>query len=193
MGLFRRNHDHHCDHPHGRRFARHEREHGGYEGHSRRGGFGRGGRLARFLEHGDLRLLVLHLINEKPRHGYEIIKAIEDLAGGAYAPSPGVIYPTLTMLEELGQVESTTEGTRKNFVITPAGAEALAENQDAVNLLLSRIAAAQPREVAAPVIRAMENLRTALRLKLEAKPATPEATRKIADLLDATARQIEEL
>ena len=93
MGLFRRNHDHHCDHPHGRRFARHEREHGGYEGRSRRGGFGRGGRLARFLEHGDLRLLVLHLINEKPRHGYEIIKAIEDLAGGAYAPSPGVIYP----------------------------------------------------------------------------------------------------
>jgi DNA-binding PadR family transcriptional regulator len=192
MGLFRRNHDHHCDHPHGRRFARHEREHGGYEGRSRRGGFGRGGRLARFLEHGDLRLLVLHLINEKPRHGYEIIKAIEDLAGGAYAPSPGVIYPTLTMLEELGQVESTTEGTRKNFVITPAGAEALAENQDAVNLLLSRIAAAQPREVAAPVIRAMENLRTALRLKLETK-ATPEVIRKIADLLDATARQIEEL
>ena len=192
MGLFRRNHDHHCDHPHGRRFARHEREHGGYEGRSRRGGFGRGGRLARFLEHGDLRLLVLHLINEKPRHGYEIIKAIEDLAGGAYAPSPGVIYPTLTMLEELGQVESTTEGTRKNFVITPAGAEALAENQDAVNLLLSKIAAAQPREVAAPVIRAMENLRTALRLKLETK-ATPEVIRKIADLLDATARQIEEL
>ena len=156
-------------------------------------GSGRGGRLARFLEHGDLRLLVLHLINEKPRHGYEIIKAIEELAGGAYAPSPGVIYPTLTMLEELGQVESTTEGTRKNFAITPAGAEALAENQDAVNLLLGKIAAAQPREVAAPVIRAMENLRTALRMKFETKPATPEVTRKIADLLDGMARQIEDL
>ena len=62
-----------------------------------------------------------------------------------------------------------------------------------MNLLLSKIAAAQPREVAAPVVRAMENLRTALRLKLEAKPATPEITRKIADLLDASARQIEEL
>src|SRR5271168_5071776 len=161
MGLFRRNHDHHCDPPHGRRFARHEREHGGYEGHSRRGGFGRGGRLARFLEHGDLRLLVLHLINEKPRHGYEIIKAIEDLAGGAYAPSPGVIYPTLTMLEELGQVESTTEGTRKNFVITPQGTEILAENQKAVNILLAKIAATQPRDIGAPLIRAMENLKTA--------------------------------
>ena len=165
----------------------------GFHGRGRHGLAGHMGRRAeRVFDQGDLRFVILKLIGESPRHGYEIIKAIEDLAGGAYAPSPGVIYPTLTMLEELGQVESTTEGTRKNFVITPAGAEALAENQDAVNLLLSRIAAAQPREVAAPVIRAMENLRTALRLKLETK-ATPEVIRKIADLLDATARQIEEL
>jgi DNA-binding PadR family transcriptional regulator len=159
--------------------------------HGRR--FGRGGRLARFLEHGDLRMLVLHLINEKPRHGYEIIKAIEDLAGGAYAPSPGVVYPTLTLLEELGQVESTTEGSRKSFAISPAGATALAENQAAVNALLARIASAQPRTVAAPVIRAMENLRTALRMKLEGCETSPELGRKVADALDAVARQIEDL
>jgi DNA-binding PadR family transcriptional regulator len=190
MSLFRKLHEHYHDHHHrsGRRFARHEREPGAHEHR-----FGRGGRLARFLEHGDLRMLVLHLINERPRHGYEIIKAIEDLAGGAYAPSPGVIYPTLTMLEELGQVESTMEGTRKNFAITPAGAETLAESQEAVNLLLTRIAAAQPREVGASVIRAMENLRTALRMKLQTKETAPEVTRKIADLLDGAARQIEEL
>ncbi len=154
---------------------------------------GRGGRLARFLEHGDLRLLVLHLIAEKPRHGYEIIKAVEDLASGAYTPSPGVIYPTLTLLEELGQVASTEVGARKCYAITEAGAAHLAENQTGVNELLARIAAAQPREVPAPVIRAMENLRTALRLKAQARDIKTELFRKIADVLDAAARQIEDL
>ncbi len=160
-------------------------------GHGPHGHRGRGGRLARLLEHGDLRMLILHLINEKPRHGYEIIKAIEDLAGGAYAPSPGVIYPTLTMLEELGQVISTAEGSRKSYAITPAGAEALAENQDAVTAILARIADAQPREGAMPVIRAMENLGNVLRMKFRAKAASPEVVNKIVDTLDAIARNIE--
>jgi DNA-binding PadR family transcriptional regulator len=138
-------------------------------------------------------MLVLHLINEKPRHGYEIIKAIEDLAGGAYAPSPGVVYPTLTLLEELGQVESTADGSRKSFAITPAGAAVLNENKAAVDTILARIAASQPREQALPVIRAMENLKTALRLKLGGRATSAEAARKIADALDAAARQIEEI
>jgi DNA-binding PadR family transcriptional regulator len=175
-----------------RRFARDERGFGP-QGRGPGHRFGRGGRLARFLEHGDLRLLVLHLIAEKPRHGYEIIKAIEDLAGGAYAPSPGVVYPTLTLLEELGQVESVAEGTRKQFTVTPAGQAALAEGQDAVQALLARIAATQPRENAAPVIRAMENLRTALRLKFSARENAADLPRKIADVLDGAARQIEDL
>lgn len=173
----------------GRRFARAPHHEHGPHGHR----FGRGGRLARFLEHGDLRLLVLYLIQEKPRHGYEIIKAIEDLAGGAYAPSPGVIYPTLTMLEELGQVAATADGTRRSYAILPAGAEALAAEQAALSGLLARLAAAQPRETAAPVIRAMENLRTALRLKFQARETAAELTRKVADLLDEAARRIEEL
>jgi len=183
--------------PHGpeshgeRRFMRgphHERGRHGPRDHKHGGR----DRLARFLEHGDLKMLILHLINEKPRHGYEIIKAIEDLAGGAYAPSPGVVYPTLTLLEELGQLTSTTEGSRKSFAITEDGKTALAASQDAVNAMLLRIAAAQPREPAPPVIRAMENIKTALRLKLEGE-AAPELTRKIADVLDAAARQIEDL
>jgi DNA-binding PadR family transcriptional regulator len=97
------------------------------------------------------------------------------------------------LLEELGQVSSTTEGTRKSFAITEAGAAALAANQEAVNMVLARIAAAQPREAAAPVIRAMENVKTALRLKLGRDSAPAELSRKIADVLDAAARQIEEL
>ncbi len=172
-----------------RRFA-----HGPFGRHGKKGDdrHAHGGRLARMLEHGDLRLLVLHLINEKPRHGYEIIKAIEDLADGGYAPSPGVIYPTLTLLEEIGQVSSTTEGARKSFTITPAGAEALTASQDAVKTILARIAANQPREAGLPVQRAMENLRTSLRLKLGTGPLSAESTRKIAETLDAAAKAIEE-
>jgi DNA-binding PadR family transcriptional regulator len=165
-------------------FGRHGKEDGPRHAHH--------GRLARTLEHGDLRLLVLHLINEKPRHGYEIIKAIEDLAGGGYAPSPGVIYPTLTLLEEIGQLSSTTEGARKSFTLTQAGAEALTASQDAVKTILARIAASQPREAGLPVQRAMENLRTSLRLKLGTGPLSAETTRQIAETLDAAAKAIEE-
>jgi DNA-binding PadR family transcriptional regulator len=176
-----------------RRFARGPHHHDHQEHHERHERhFGRGGRLARLLEHGDLKLLVLHLIKEQPRHGYEIIKEVEDLTGGAYAPSPGVIYPTLTLLEELGQATATAEGSRKSYAITAAGAQLLADNQPALTAILSRIAAAQPREASMPVLRAMENLKTALRMKFGAQPMPPETARKVADALDAVARTIEE-
>lgn len=170
-----------------RRFMR-----GGPHGHGPGHHFGRGGRLARFLEHGDLRLLVLHLIGQKPSHGYEIIKSIEDLTGGAYAPSPGVVYPTLTMLEELGQAEATAEGTKKFYAITPAGEAALAQNKAALDIILARLAGGPPREAAMPVMRAMENMKTALRLKLGGRAASAETMRRIADALDELARKIEE-
>ncbi|OYV40768.1 MAG: hypothetical protein B7Z81_01705 [Acidocella sp. 20-61-6] len=194
MRLFNHLKDHHCE---GRRFA--HPGHGFGERHERRGGgriggpFGGPGRMARLLEHGDLKVLTLHLIHEKPRHGYEIIKAIEDLAGGAYAPSPGVVYPTLTLLEDLGLVTSTTEGTRKRFSITEAGIQALAEQQGEVTTILTRIAAAQSYEPTPALIRATENLKTALRLKLAGKAMAVETARRIADLLDEVARKIEEL
>jgi DNA-binding PadR family transcriptional regulator len=159
--------------------------------HHERGPHRRGGRLARLLEHGDLRLLVLHLIAAKPSHGYEIIKAIEDLTAGAYAPSPGIIYPTLTMLEELGQAESTAEGARKSYAATETGRTALAENAEAITTLLARLSAAQPRENTGPILRAGENLRLALRMKLQER--REDVTRKIVDILDAAARHIEEL
>ena len=181
---------------HGRHHGRHQEgrhAHGGFERGERGGRFGRGARLGRFFDHGDLRLVILQLVAEKPRHGYEIIKAVEDLAGGAYTPSPGVIYPTLTLLEELGQVQGTEVGARKSYATTEAGAAHLKENQTGLNELLARIAAAQPREVPAGVIRAMENLRTALRLKAQAREMSADIFRKIADVLDETARRIEEL
>src|ERR1700716_4263306 len=111
-------HRHSYDHR-GRHAARGERTHRGHhhddDDHGRRG-------HRRRLGHGDLRLLVLHLINEKPRHGYERIKAIEDAFDGAYSPSPGAIYPTLTLLEELGHVTIRPgDGAKKLHDITPEG------------------------------------------------------------------------
>lgn len=191
-----------------KRFAMDESGERGFRGRGHGGGFGRGhggghgrggpgGRLRRLLEHGDLRLLVLHLIAERPRHGYEIIKAIEDLAGGAYTPSPGVVYPTLTLLEEIGHVSSSAEGNRKSFTVTPDGTAALAADRASLEAILARIAQVQAQsraeEPALPVVRAMENLRTALRLKLEGGATAPELARKIADAIDHAARIVEDL
>ncbi len=167
----------------GRRFMRLEC------GHRHHGPGGRG----RLLEHGDLRLLVLHLINETPRHGYELIKAIEDLTGGAYAPSPGVIYPTLTMLEDFGHVSAETDGTKRLFSITDAGRETLGQARPALDAMLARLSNAPSRDAIMPVKRAMENLRTALRMKLGSRTANPEAMSKVTDMIDELVRKIEAL
>lgn len=89
---------------------------------------------------GDLRLVLLSLIQERPRHGYELIKELEQKFGGGYAPSPGSVYPTLTLLEELGHVRSaTSEGTKRLFEITPEGQSYLRENEAALNSALARM------------------------------------------------------
>ena len=154
-----------------------------------RGGGGRG------FEHGKLRLVLLKLIAEKPSHGYELIKAIEERTGGAYAPSPGVVYPTLTMLEELGHIAlDDSDGQRKLCTITAAGKKHLTENKAALEEMEARLA--RPRrgrgdEVAPPVVRAMENLRTALRLRLNAGALSREQAQAVAAALDAAATTIE--
>ena len=90
----------------GREFGRHERGH----------------RAERVFEQGDLRLLLLSLIAQKSRHGYELIKAVEDSVGGAYSPSPGVVYPTLSLLEDLGYARAEeAESGKKAYSITPEG------------------------------------------------------------------------
>jgi DNA-binding PadR family transcriptional regulator len=117
--------------------------HGG--GGFTRGGFGGGGRggRGRFFGPGDLRLVLLALIEEKPRHGYELIKDLEAKFGGAYAPSPGSVYPTLTLLEELGHVRSTaSEGTKRLVEITDEGRRYVADNQAALDSAMSRMAMA---------------------------------------------------
>lgn len=105
-----------------------------------RGGAGEVLRAGRLFGDGDLKLLVLALLEEAPRHGYDIIKALEERSGGFYSPSPGVIYPTLTFLEEAGHATSAAEGSRKVFSITEAGRELLDENRQLVERLLEHLA-----------------------------------------------------
>lgn len=151
-----------------------------------------GGRHGRRLEHGDLRLLTLKLIDEAPRHGYELIKAIEDLTGGSYAPSPGVIYPTLTLLEELGHVSVKPEGSKRLFSITDSGKGALDEARSSLEAILARLSQGPSRESIMPVKRAVENLRLALRMKLGGT-TDPALYSKVTGMIDDLVRQIETL
>jgi DNA-binding PadR family transcriptional regulator len=93
-------------------------------------------RIGRMLASGDLRLVALYLIEQQPRHGYDLIKAIEDKTAGFYSPSPGVVYPALTFLEEAGYITSTTEGNKKSYTITDEGRAHLASNRTAVESTL---------------------------------------------------------
>jgi DNA-binding PadR family transcriptional regulator len=151
-----------------------------------------GGRL---FDYGELRLLLLAMIAERPRHGYELIKAIEERFGGSYTPSPGVIYPTLSWLDDMGYAAiEAEEGGRKLYRITPEGEAFLVANRAAADALLSRAGpagAGSADGVPAPVVRAMENLRLAVRLRLRRGPLDQTAAEAIAAALDAAAQTVE--
>jgi DNA-binding PadR family transcriptional regulator len=98
-------------------------------------------RARRMLVQGDLRLVALALIAEAPRHGYEIIKLLEEKTADWYSPSPGIVYPTLTYLEEAGYVTASTEGSKKLYTITDEGRAYLNANRDVVDAVLDRLAA----------------------------------------------------
>jgi DNA-binding PadR family transcriptional regulator len=179
-------------------------------------GFGRGGghgkgdfggadfvRARRMLAQGDLRLIALALIAEQPRHGYEIIKLVEDKTAGWYSPSPGIVYPTLTYLEEAGYVTAQTEGAKKLYSITPQGQAHLDENRDFVDAVLKRFAAVGEKisrmrrhrerddersDSASPLLSAaLDNLAEAARKRLE---EDPDAEPKVVELLARAANEL---
>jgi DNA-binding PadR family transcriptional regulator len=133
---------------------RHEGHESRCAGRSRRGRFfggpgwggrhGRGGvdtmRAGRMLAPGDLQLIALALIAEQPRHGYEIIKVLEEKTSGWYSPSPGIVYPTLTYLEEVGYVTAQSEGAKRLYTITAEGRAHLEANRDLADTVLDRLA-----------------------------------------------------
>jgi DNA-binding PadR family transcriptional regulator len=185
---------------HGRHFERFARKMRGLEeglgrGRDRHMGGGRH-MLGRFFAHGDLRLVILNMIAEKPRHGYELIKEIEDSVAGAYTPSPGVIYPTLTLLEELGYVVAEADGAKKLYAITDEGRAFLTANQATVDALRERMAEASHthgRGRAVSIMRAMENLKMALRLRAASGNLNEETIEAAAAIIDEAAKKVERL
>jgi DNA-binding PadR family transcriptional regulator len=192
----------HCGH-HGRE-ERHHGRHGGpvmFEGFMGRhgrgfGGFG-GGDRERLFDSGELRLVILQLLAEKPSYGYEIIKAIEERLSGGYAPSPGVVYPTLTLLEEEGYATvSSAEGGKKLYTVTELGNEFLKTNQATIQAIFGRMEQASKafgRGRSPQIMRAMMNLGFALKMRAGQGNLSPEQTRKITEAIDAAARVISEV
>ncbi len=187
-----------CGRPHGGEEGHRHGFRGGREGGGRGfgrgfgGEFGRGDGPGRMFGAGDLRYVILQLLEDRPSHGYELIKAIGERMGGSYAPSPGVVYPMLTMLEEMGHATVTTEGTRKQYAITDEGRKALAENKAMVDAIFARMDRSRTEQAASPtgqIERAMMNFRMALRMK--SGPLTTEQIHAITDIIDAAAKQIE--
>ena len=174
--------------------GRHRHARGGRhpEGRYLEGGH-EGGRR-RVFDHGDLRFILLSMIAARPAHGYDLMKALEDRIGGGYSPSPGVIYPTLTMLEEQGFARITAEDGKKLYQATAEGEAFLAANQDAVASIQARIdAIARVRQISPDprIIRAIQNLKTALRLRLAGEPLPDDRIRAIAASIDAAAAEVE--
>jgi len=155
------------------------------------------GRRGRLFEAGRMKLLVLHLIQQSPKHGYEIIKEISDLVGGGYSPSAGTIYPTLNWLEDMSFVTvENTESDRKQYHITQIGTEHLQQQQGVTQELLEKLQTRREihnNDQLLDIHRAIENLKTSLRLKLKAQDFSPEQVRQIAEKIDQAAVEITRL
>ncbi len=156
-----------------------------------------GGRRGRMFDGSELRLVLLRLIADEPRHGYDVIRAIEAMTVGAYAPSPGVVYPTLTLLAEMGQIdEQASDGAKKRFAVTEAGRMFLAENAGQVGALMDRLRQLgehRERVDGAPIRRAMGNLKVALGQRFGRGEFTDDTMHDVAALLDEVAQKIERL
>jgi DNA-binding PadR family transcriptional regulator len=151
----------------------------------------------RIFEGGELRLVLLKLIEDQPRHGYDLIREIEARSGGAYAPSPGIVYPTITLLQDMELArELEVTGARKLCAITEAGRAHLAERAAEVATAMARLEALaqiSERTDAAPVQRAMQNLKAALHGRLSQDGVDRKTLLDVAALIDEAAGKIERL
>jgi DNA-binding PadR family transcriptional regulator len=181
---------------------------GWHHGH-RGGGMGGGGllRAGRMLTSADLQLLLLALLEERPRHGYDLIKSIQELAGGAYVPSPGMVYPALNYLEELGQISSQPDGVKKQYRLTASGLATLDESRARVSLLFDDLkraglrlgkareayersegdSAAMGQSPSVTLEAARRDLKAAL---FDSLDESPEEQQRIAEILQRTIAEI---
>lgn len=177
-------------------------------------GAGRRKRRGRMFATGELRLALLALIAEEPRHGYELIRAIEDMTGGSYAPSPGAVYPTLQMLEEEGLIKPAPPPSKKSkadaeddeeetsskkpFKVTKAGKVELESHADEVDELMERLGAhgeraEKVRQKSPDLFRAMGNLANVLKNRARAGKLDQKAIDEIVDIIDEVAKRIERM
>ena len=209
----------------GQEFMRGDRREGGFgserfgfgrenEGHGReehgrgRGGFGPwgrghqgfgggfGGGRERLFEGGDLKLVILNLLAEQPSYGYQLIKRLEERMAGGYTPSAGVIYPTLTMLEEEGLTTGETADGKKVFTVTDAGKAYLQEHAARlaeINARLEHQGGAFERGRSPEIMRAFLNLRSAIQARAVRGRLTPEQVKQIAEAIDKAAAAVDAL
>ena len=174
-----------------------EGRYGGFGGG--RGGFERGfGRgRERLFDAGDVKLVIVKLLSEEPSYGYQLMKRMEERLAGGYTPSAGVVYPTLTMLEEEGlAIASTSEGGKKVYSLTDAGREFLEANKPRIEELFARLEEAgnrYERGRSPEIMRAFMNLRGAVVARFARGNATAEQLQKIAEAIDAAAKAVHEL
>jgi len=204
-------HRHHDTHDGHWAAGRHRRgRFGGFGFGGRHGMGGRGGmdpedmRAGRMLAQGDLRLIALHFIDGEPRHGYEIIKLVEEKTADWYSPSPGIVYPTLTYLEEAGYVTVATEGSKRLYAITEDGRAYLKANRDLVDAVLDRLTALgervtrwrrdsrgerDSRRSLPPLVEAtLDHLREAVGKRLE---GNAEAEARLVEILARTVTELQ--
>jgi len=167
---------------------------GGHRGFWR--GFGRGGR-ERLFDGGDIKLVILKLLSEQPSYGYQLMKTMEERLAGGYTPSAGVIYPTLTMLEEEGLISAaTSEGNKKVYSVTRQGLEFLEANKERLGELFARLeeAGEEFRRGRSPeLMKAFMNLRGAVMARVMRGNATPEQIQRLAEIVNRAAKDIDEL
>lgn len=157
----------------------------------------RRGRRGRMFGTGELRLAMLALIAENPSHGYELIKGIEEMTGGGYAPSPGAVYPTLQLLEDEGAIEEAeAEGAKKPFAVTDKGRAELAERAEEVEGLMRRLGRHAERTThvrSSDMFRAMGNLANVLKNRARVGKLDERTISEIVDMIDEMAKRIERL
>lgn len=160
-------------------------------------GFGGPGGRERLFDAGDLKLVILKLLAEQPSYGYQLIKTMEERLAGGYAPSPGVIYPTLTLLEEEGLASvATSDANKKVYSVTAEGEQFLAANKERVDAIFARLEAQGEhfqRGRTPELMKAFMDLRGAVMAKVARGTLTPEQTAKIAEAIHAAAKAIDQM
>jgi DNA-binding PadR family transcriptional regulator len=191
----------HCEHEFGGRHEHGFEGRGGFEGRHHGGGrgwlgHGFGGHRERLFDAGDLKLVILKLLSEQPSYGYQLIKTMEQRLAGGYTPSAGVVYPTLTLLEEEGLATSSTENGKKVYSVTQEGLSYLEENKRRLEQLFERLEEAGrgfARGRSPELMKAFMNLRGAVVARVSRDSITAEQIQKITDAINAAAKAIDEL